>query len=488
MAYIRFHLAFWLAVGVSALNQAPDICAWEPSPVTAGSVRTAGILNPFAARCEAVLDFDNPNYLPITWSFDAVDCEDVQIAQFTLPLAVPNGGAYITWDCEGDITTCNHIVITNGNGNPDSVPLQQVGVVGCVPQSMAATATTLTTRTLPLIRGQSSNLPTEWTSAITSISSLTPPSSPTSTTPFIPRYPTQSSSSASGVTSTPSTPTSTTRSSSASGIASTPSTPTSTTRSSSASGVTSTPSTPRSTTRSSSASTASQVIETPSTSLVSELAFSNSKSTSLAGKGTPTAGHTGPRSTTVNQDRLPENLNIPNFALFTWPSAQHRPLAPKPSGSTTGEQGWPLQQQTSRPIFPSPAGSMGVLPRSRTSQSLPEPTPSKEVSRPSTPRPLAQAHSLGTPRSELLSSRPGSSISQSMDSIPLPSSIVPPMLESDQKTTKELADRAWAAVTRAAIRIKTLEDNNDEMAKTVEDLNNRIAQMEKAMGLYFGMN
>lgn len=87
-----------LAAVASALSKPPTICAWEPVlSLDAGAVFSAQIQNPWAKRCQAVLRFSDPTFLPITWVFEPIHCLGSEEANFTVPTGVPNGDAYIEW-------------------------------------------------------------------------------------------------------------------------------------------------------------------------------------------------------------------------------------------------------------------------------------------------------------------------------------------------------------------------------------------------------
>lgn len=97
MASLFFALAFVLKVN-AAFGGPPEICAWGPSlSVMAGSVMSARVENAWNRRCQAILEFEDTTFLPITWSFPSFDCPGTEEMQFTIPLGVPNGEALVTW-------------------------------------------------------------------------------------------------------------------------------------------------------------------------------------------------------------------------------------------------------------------------------------------------------------------------------------------------------------------------------------------------------
>jgi hypothetical protein len=68
------------------------------------------------------------------------------VAAFAIPLAVPNGDAFLLWHCMGeDLNTCNSLNITGGEADLDSIVIDQPGTVACLMPT--ATITTLATFT-----------------------------------------------------------------------------------------------------------------------------------------------------------------------------------------------------------------------------------------------------------------------------------------------------------------------------------------------------
>lgn len=82
----------------NAFDQPPSICAWEPaSLVPAGGIVSGRVGNAWARRCQAVLRFADPTFLPIAWLFNPIHCAGHEVAEFKVPLGVPNGDAFVTW-------------------------------------------------------------------------------------------------------------------------------------------------------------------------------------------------------------------------------------------------------------------------------------------------------------------------------------------------------------------------------------------------------
>ncbi|KAI3552358.1 hypothetical protein CSPX01_00107 [Colletotrichum filicis] len=130
-----FTFIFFVALipSVLSINGFPAICTWDPPiSIEAGASLSARIDNPWGGRCTATLRLTDSEFLPINWSFDAIQCTDFELAQL---------------QCAGQAAlTCSHVEIKNGRGNIGAVSLDQSGTVGCV-SSTRQTLTTLITRT-----------------------------------------------------------------------------------------------------------------------------------------------------------------------------------------------------------------------------------------------------------------------------------------------------------------------------------------------------
>ncbi|KAI1846583.1 hypothetical protein JX265_014033 [Neoarthrinium moseri] len=132
-------------------NTAPTICALDPPlQANAGDSMTASLDNPQDSPCIATLSFADPAFLPITWIFEPISCQGLQVVQFTIPAGVPNGDAFIEWHCGGTerpVLICNHILISEGLGSLDFHWLEQVGTAGCVSDTTHTTSTVVTRTT-----------------------------------------------------------------------------------------------------------------------------------------------------------------------------------------------------------------------------------------------------------------------------------------------------------------------------------------------------
>ncbi|KAL6359124.1 hypothetical protein LRP88_09324 [Fusarium phalaenopsidis] len=81
-----------------AMANAASKCLYNPIEFVAGldlvTMRTA---YPLSEPCTATIDFDDQDFLPITYTFKPIPCDGPELAQFSVPLNAPSGEAYITW-------------------------------------------------------------------------------------------------------------------------------------------------------------------------------------------------------------------------------------------------------------------------------------------------------------------------------------------------------------------------------------------------------
>ncbi|RYO97359.1 hypothetical protein DL765_011203 [Monosporascus sp. GIB2] len=99
MQFITILLAL-LALAMSMSMAYPQgMCISGPAfALEAGvSVLAAVINGDFTQRCAATVGFADPDFLPVSYSFESLPCSGRQVANFVLPKEVPNGEAYITW-------------------------------------------------------------------------------------------------------------------------------------------------------------------------------------------------------------------------------------------------------------------------------------------------------------------------------------------------------------------------------------------------------
>ncbi|KAH7175739.1 hypothetical protein EDB81DRAFT_939853 [Dactylonectria macrodidyma] len=144
MNFIRLLPVIYFAAHGSALGGISELCTWEPMlPVKAGSDLSVKIQNPWGDECRAELDFSDDNFPKMAWLFKATDCVDLQLAEFKVPSGAPNGDAYLTWQCDGDVPmSCIHIVISNGKGDLVlPTPRPKTETARCVPSTTLLTNT-----------------------------------------------------------------------------------------------------------------------------------------------------------------------------------------------------------------------------------------------------------------------------------------------------------------------------------------------------------
>ncbi|KAK3377654.1 hypothetical protein B0H63DRAFT_524939 [Podospora didyma] len=155
--------SLFAAPGLS-MGHLPVMCfSSPPIQLHAGvSLVSARIYNPLARRCTASLAFGDPNFLPVSYTFESAQCAGQQLASFLVPLGAPNGDAFVTWQCAGQSPTCSYANVSGGQASP-SLDLNGKGSISCIVQALG-TSTTLTT----LTRGSSTIVET-LLSAFTSV-------------------------------------------------------------------------------------------------------------------------------------------------------------------------------------------------------------------------------------------------------------------------------------------------------------------------------
>ncbi|KAJ0100698.1 hypothetical protein J7T55_004194, partial [Diaporthe amygdali] len=135
----RFRDAATLAVLHSTTSHAfqspSSLClSAPPLPLVAGVSNVSAVLDvAFWEQCRAFLCFSDPDFPPITFTFDSSDCVGSETASFIVPDGVPNGDALVIWECEGFSSACTQANITQGKA-ANSSPLypHQNGTLNCV--------------------------------------------------------------------------------------------------------------------------------------------------------------------------------------------------------------------------------------------------------------------------------------------------------------------------------------------------------------------
>ncbi|KAH6869647.1 hypothetical protein B0T10DRAFT_467139 [Thelonectria olida] len=132
--------------GGLAMANLPSMCLYNPVELVAGldlaamSARTA---YPLSEPCTATIDFDDRDFLPITYTFKPISCDGPELVQFTVPLGAPSGEAYITWRCASEFLMCGRALILGGQSDR-SLNLQVDGHEGQVICEGGYTLTTTT--------------------------------------------------------------------------------------------------------------------------------------------------------------------------------------------------------------------------------------------------------------------------------------------------------------------------------------------------------
>ncbi|OAA55983.1 hypothetical protein ISF_07581 [Cordyceps fumosorosea ARSEF 2679] len=110
---------------------APPICLSNIIELDAGfSFVSASIDGTLTQRCEALVTLDDPEYLPVTFTFDASHCDGPFTASFQMSPGFPAGDGYVFWQCSGQSPTCNRIRVKGGHKDA-SPALQRQGYVEC---------------------------------------------------------------------------------------------------------------------------------------------------------------------------------------------------------------------------------------------------------------------------------------------------------------------------------------------------------------------
>ncbi|KAE8442185.1 hypothetical protein EG329_003773 [Mollisiaceae sp. DMI_Dod_QoI] len=83
----------------AAMVGTPTVCMSGPAVTAqAGAMLTATVNNNSQGKpCKATLSFPNADFLPVYFDFLGVGCTGLEILEFTVPMGVPNGDAYISW-------------------------------------------------------------------------------------------------------------------------------------------------------------------------------------------------------------------------------------------------------------------------------------------------------------------------------------------------------------------------------------------------------
>ncbi|KAI7773179.1 hypothetical protein LA080_011634 [Diaporthe eres] len=85
---------------LAAVASSLSLCLSDP-PVTlnAGSSAVSAVLDGdiVGQPCKATLSFLDPNFLPVSYYFEAMSCNGQYLTSILIPTRTPNGDAYVTW-------------------------------------------------------------------------------------------------------------------------------------------------------------------------------------------------------------------------------------------------------------------------------------------------------------------------------------------------------------------------------------------------------
>ncbi|KAI3333826.1 hypothetical protein F4824DRAFT_502814 [Ustulina deusta] len=128
-------LVAMLVVVTGAFEDWPLVCiSSPPMQLVAGTTNVSAINESLFGKCRALLQFADPDFVPITYSFTpTILCPGPQVASFLVPPGVPNGDARIIWQCEQS-SACSFAVVSNGTGD-QTLPPEQNGTMACLPLS-----------------------------------------------------------------------------------------------------------------------------------------------------------------------------------------------------------------------------------------------------------------------------------------------------------------------------------------------------------------
>ncbi|KFZ09479.1 hypothetical protein V501_05563 [Pseudogymnoascus sp. VKM F-4519 (FW-2642)] len=136
-----------LIVALVASQEAPAMCITSPiSTLAAGEVARASVWNPIGRSCQATLSFADDNFLPVHFDTRPNTCPGAQQMELTIPNEVPNGEAFLSWLCAGDVAAlCSRVRLVKGQSDVARLALAQTASLVC--EVLATTFATLTTST-----------------------------------------------------------------------------------------------------------------------------------------------------------------------------------------------------------------------------------------------------------------------------------------------------------------------------------------------------
>ncbi|KFY90215.1 hypothetical protein V498_06124 [Pseudogymnoascus sp. VKM F-4517 (FW-2822)] len=131
-------------VALAASQEAPAMCMTSPiSTLAAGEVAQASVWNPIGRSCQATLSFADDNFLPVHFDTRPNTCPGAQQMELTIPNEVPNGEAFLSWVCAGDVAAlCSRVMLVDGQSDVARLALAQTASLVC--EVLATTFATLT--------------------------------------------------------------------------------------------------------------------------------------------------------------------------------------------------------------------------------------------------------------------------------------------------------------------------------------------------------
>lgn len=139
----RITLIALLVAVTGAFEDWPLVCiSSPPMQLVAGTTNVSSITESlYGEKCRALLQFTDPDFVPITFSFPpGVPCSGPRVASFLVPPGAPNGDARVIWQCKRS-SACSFAVISNGTGDQSTAPYQS-GTVECLPLSFGTNTST----------------------------------------------------------------------------------------------------------------------------------------------------------------------------------------------------------------------------------------------------------------------------------------------------------------------------------------------------------
>ncbi|KFY55816.1 hypothetical protein V496_06882, partial [Pseudogymnoascus sp. VKM F-4515 (FW-2607)] len=171
-------------VALAASQEAPAMCMTSPiSTLAAGEVAQASVWNPIGRSCQATLSFADDNFLPVHFDTRPNTCPGAQQMELTIPNEVPNGEAFLSWVCAGDVAAlCSRVMLVDGQSDVARLALAQTASLVC--EVLATTFATLTTSSSTAATTSTSLTTSGWGASPTeSGSSVSPTGSGSSTSP-----------------------------------------------------------------------------------------------------------------------------------------------------------------------------------------------------------------------------------------------------------------------------------------------------------------